>query len=64
MQRRQEHEVLKLRDRRHEIGEHKKDHDDTIDRLKAEHPDKAEAFGKDYKKILRRLSAKAKDAGK
>ncbi len=55
---------MSFEDRRHEISEHKKDHDDTIDRLKAEHPDKAEAFGKDYKKILRRLSAKAKDASK
>ena len=55
---------MSFEDRRHEIGEHKKDHDDTIDRLKAEHPDKAKAFGEDYKKILRRLSAKAKDASK
>jgi hypothetical protein len=55
---------MSFEDRRHEIGEHKKDHDDTIDRLKAEHPDKAEAFGNDYKKILRRLSAKAKEANK
>jgi len=55
---------LSFEDRRHEIAEHKRDHDDTIDRLKAEYPQKAEAFGKDYKKILRRLSAKAKDASK
>jgi len=55
---------MSFEDRRHEISEHKKDHDDTIDRLKAEHPDKAEAFGNDYKKILRRLSAKAKEANK
>jgi len=55
---------MSFEDRRHEISEHKKDHDDTIDRLKAEHPDKAEAFGNDYKKILRRLSAKAKEAQK
>ena len=55
---------MSFEDRRHEIAEHKKDHDDTIDRLKAEHPDKAKAFGNDYKKILRRLSAKAKEAQK
>jgi hypothetical protein len=55
---------MSFEDRRHEIAEHKKDHDDTIDRLKAEHPEKAEAFGKDYKKILRRLSAKAKESQK
>ena len=57
-------EDMSFEDRRHEIGEHKKDHDQTIDRLKAEHPDKAEKFGSDYKKILRRLSAKAKEAAK
>ena len=55
---------MSFEDRRHEISEHKKDHDDTIDRLKAEHPNKAKAFGNDYKKILRRLSAKAKEANK
>tara|TARA_R100001129_G_scaffold35462_1_gene24141 strand:+ start:218 stop:1225 length:1008 start_codon:yes stop_codon:yes gene_type:complete len=55
---------MSFEDRRHEIAEHKKDHDDTIDRLKTEYPQKAEAFGKDYKKILRRLSAKAKEAQK
>ena len=55
---------MSFEDRRHEIAEHKKDHDDTIDRLKEEHPEKASAFGTEYKKIIRRLSAKAKEAQK
>ena len=55
---------MSFEDRRHEIAEHKKDHDDTIDRLKEEHPEKALAFGTEYKKIIRRLSAKAKEAQK
>ena len=56
-------ESMRFVDRRHEIGEHKKDNDDQIDRLKAAAPDVAEALGKEYKKILARLSAKAKEAG-
>ena len=50
-------------ERRHEIGEHKKDHDDTIGRLKTEDPEVAAELAKEYKKILARLSAKAKEAG-
>ena len=50
-------------ERRHEIAEHKKDHDDTIGRLKTEAPDVAGDLAKEYKKILARLSAKAKEAG-
>jgi hypothetical protein len=36
-------------ERRHEIGEHKKDHDDTIGRLKTEDPDVAAELAKEYK---------------
>lgn len=56
-------ESMRFVDRRHEIGEHKKDNDDQIDRLKAAAPDVAGDLAKEYKKILRRLSAKAKEAG-
>ena len=56
-------ESMRFIDRRHEIGEHKKDHDDTVDRLKSEKPDVAGQLGAEYKKILARLSAKAKEAG-
>jgi hypothetical protein len=56
-------ESMRFVDRRHEIGEHKKDHDDTVDRLKSEKPDVAGQLGAEYKKILARLSAKAKEAG-
>ena len=50
---------MSFEDRRHEISEHKADHNDTIDRLKTEHPDKAKTFGNDYKAMLRGLSARA-----
>ena len=53
----------KFKKRRHDIGEFKKSHDDTIDRIKTMEPDIAEQFGKDYKRLLRRLSAQAKEAG-
>ena len=56
-------ESVLFSERRHEIGEHKKEHDDTIIRLKDECPDVAKALAADYKKILARLSVKAKEAG-
>ena len=54
---------MRFSDRRHEIGEHKKDHDDTVGRLKDEAPDVADELAKDYKSVLARLSVKAKEAG-
>tara|TARA_R110000744_G_scaffold361680_2_gene469497 strand:+ start:1082 stop:2044 length:963 start_codon:yes stop_codon:yes gene_type:complete len=49
--------------RRHLVSVIKKDNDDTIDRLKEEQPDLAEGLGKGYIKLIKSLSAKAKEAG-
>ena len=54
---------MRFSDRRHEIGEHKKDHDDTIKRLKDEAPDIATALAKDYKNVRARLSIRSREAG-
>ena len=47
--------------RRHLVSVIKKENDDTIDRLKEEQPDAAEDLGKGYIKLIKSLSAKAKE---
>ncbi len=54
---------MTFKDRRHEIGEHKNYHDDIIGRLKKEYKDLAGTFGQHYRRVLKRLSAKAEEAG-
>ena len=49
--------------RRHDIAEFKKPNNDTIDRIKDEAPAMAEHLAKDYRRLIRMLSAKAKEAG-
>jgi hypothetical protein len=49
--------------RRHDIAEFKKANNDTIDRVKDEAPAMAEQLAKDYRRLIRMLSAKAKEAG-
>ena len=49
--------------RRHDIAEFKKLNNDTIDRIKDEAPAMAEQLAKDYRRLIRMLSAKAKEAG-
>ena len=56
-------ESKRFSDRRHEIGEYKKDHEDTVKRLKAEAPDTATALAKDYKNVRARLSIRSREAG-
>ena len=59
----EEDSSLSFFDRRHKIGEHKNNHNDSIARLKDEAPQIAKLLKIDYNKILARLSIKAKDSG-
>ena len=56
-------ESKRFSDRRHEIGEYKKDHEDTVKRLKDEAPDIATELGMNYKNVRARLSIKSRKAG-
>jgi len=49
--------------RRHDIAAFKKKNNDTIARIKDEAPAMAEQLAKDYRRLIRMLSAKAKEAG-
>jgi hypothetical protein len=49
--------------RRHDIAEFKKGNNDTIARIKDEAPAMVGGEDKDYRRLIRMLSAKAKEAG-